>query len=77
VPRLAAGRHRIPPAANKLEAMTTPDPRPEPAPADGGAPASESPPEQAHEDTDAAWGEYPVSDDERLYRDRPPHWADY
>jgi hypothetical protein len=70
--------------------MTPPDPRPQPAPApaDGSGPASESVPptqqpstprvrsEQAREDTDTAWGEYPVADDERLYRDRPPHWAD-
>ena len=33
--------------------------------------------EQAREDTDAAWGDYPDSNDERLYRDRPPHWADF
>jgi hypothetical protein len=34
-------------------------------------------PEQSPEDTDAAWGEYPEPADDRLYRDRPPHWADY
>ena len=34
-------------------------------------------PEQSREDTDAAWGEYQVASDERLYRDRPPHWDDY
>ncbi len=34
-------------------------------------------PEQSREDTDAAWGEYRERDDDRLYRDRPPHWADY
>jgi len=35
-------------------------------------------PEQSREDTDIAWGEYPNRDDEdRLRRDRPPHWADY
>lgn len=34
-------------------------------------------PEQSREDTDAAWGEYPEPDDDRLYRDRPPHWADF
>ena len=33
-------------------------------------------PEQSPEDTDAAWGEYPARDDDRLYRDRPPHWDD-
>lgn len=34
-------------------------------------------PEQSREDTDAGWGEYPVTNDERLYRDRPPHWDDF
>jgi hypothetical protein len=34
-------------------------------------------PEQSPEDTDAAWGEYPPRDDDRLYRDRPPHWGDF
>jgi hypothetical protein len=33
------------------------------------------PPEQSREDTDAGWGEpAEPDDDERLYRDRPPHW---
>jgi hypothetical protein len=34
-------------------------------------------PEQSREDTDAGWGEYPVTEDERLYQDRPPHWDDF
>lgn len=34
-------------------------------------------PAQSREDTDAAWGEFPADDDERLYRDRPPHWDDF
>jgi hypothetical protein len=34
-------------------------------------------PEQSREDTDAAWGEYPERADDRLYRDRPPHWDDF
>ncbi|MGH3248706.1 MAG: hypothetical protein ACRDOI_21230 [Trebonia sp.] len=34
-------------------------------------------PEQSREETDAAWGEYPERDDDRLYRDRPPHWEDF
>ena len=35
-------------------------------------------PEQSREDTDADWGEYPEpDDDERLRRDRPPHWDEY
>jgi hypothetical protein len=33
------------------------------------------PPVQSQEDTDAGWGEQPgPEDDERLYRERPPHW---
>ena len=32
-------------------------------------------PAQSQEDTDAGWGERPGrDDDERFYRDRPPHW---
>ncbi len=47
-------------------------------PAAGGARAGEPVlPEQSREDTDAAWGDYPEPADDRLYRDRPPHWADY
>jgi hypothetical protein len=34
-------------------------------------------PEQSPEDTDAGWGEYPERDDDRLNRDRPPHWDSY
>jgi hypothetical protein len=71
--------------------MTSPaaDPEPPPAPEPSepppvapGAPAPGAPvgapalPEQSREDTDAAWGEYPERDDDRLYRDRPPHWDD-
>jgi hypothetical protein len=33
-------------------------------------------PGQSREDTDAAWGEYPGPADDRLHRDRPPHWDD-
>jgi hypothetical protein len=48
-----------------------------PAPGAPAAPAGDpAPPEQSREDTDAAWGEYPERDDDRLYRDRPPHWDD-
>ena len=33
-------------------------------------------PAQSQEDTDAGWGERPEpEDDERLYGERPPHWA--
>jgi hypothetical protein len=32
-------------------------------------------PTQSRDDTDAGWGEPPeTDDDERLRRDRPPHW---
>jgi hypothetical protein len=45
----------------------------------GEPPASEPVlPEQSFEDTDAGWGQYrEPDDDERLYRDRPPHWDDF
>jgi hypothetical protein len=34
-------------------------------------------PVQSQEDTDAGWGERPgQEDDERLCRERPPHWDD-
>jgi hypothetical protein len=33
-------------------------------------------PTQSREDTDVGWGEVPEpSDDDRFYRDRPPHWG--
>lgn len=34
-------------------------------------------PEQGPGDTDAAWGDYPAPAEDRLRRDRPPHWADF
>ena len=34
-------------------------------------------PGQSREDTDAAWGDYPESASDRLFRDRPPHWDDF
>jgi hypothetical protein len=33
-------------------------------------------PEQSREDTDEGWGDYPGQNDERLHRERPPHWDD-
>ncbi|MCW2891564.1 MAG: hypothetical protein JWO75_1053 [Actinomycetia bacterium] len=55
-----------------------------PAAAAGGASAREPVlpvlpvlPVQSSEDTDTAWGEYPQRDDDRLNRDRPPHWDDF
>jgi hypothetical protein len=47
----------------------------EPAPPGQGR--EPAPPEQSREDTDAGWGEYPEQADDRLYRDRPPHWDDF
>lgn len=59
-------------------------PEPEAAVGATQAPAREQPPareralpEQSREDTDAGWGEYPEQADDRLYRDRPPHWDDF
>jgi hypothetical protein len=52
---------------------------PEPVPVEP-LPVEPLPVEQSREDTDIAWGDYRDGRDEdrdRLYRDRPPHWADY
>jgi hypothetical protein len=68
--------------------VAEPEPTDEPdAPAAQRAPAArDAPPavdrllpEQSPEDTDAAWGDYRERerDDDRLYRDRPPHWDDF
>jgi hypothetical protein len=69
------------PAPGPAPAETVPGPAPAPAetvpvpvPAPVGEPAL---PEQSREDTDAAWGEYSESADDRLDRDRPPHWDDF
>lgn len=46
-------------------------------PVTAGSPGHETRPvlaEQSSEDTDLGWGEAPESDDERLNRERPPHW---
>jgi hypothetical protein len=54
------------------------EPEPEAAVPAASAPAREPVlPEQSREDTDAGWGEYPGPADDRLYRDRPPHWDDF
>ena len=67
------------PAPSVPEDAAPADAAPSPgAPGAGGAPAAASAvPEQSPEDTDAAWGEYRQRDDDRLYRDRPPHWDDF
>jgi hypothetical protein len=49
---------------------------PTPVPA---APIAPTPvlPTQSREDTDVGWGDYGERDnDDRLLRDRPPHWDD-
>jgi hypothetical protein len=50
------------------------EPEPEVAAVPAGEPLL---PEQSREDTDAGWGEYSGPADDRLYRDRPPHWDDF
>jgi hypothetical protein len=72
--------------------MTSPDAEPEPTDEPDQSAAQPAPaardalpaagrllPEQSPEDTDAAWGDYRERgrDDDRLYRDRPPHWDDF
>lgn len=35
-------------------------------------------PDRSGDEADVGWGDRPEPDDEeRLYRDRPPHWQDY
>ena len=47
-------------------------------PASAGAPDPDDQPAlpvRSPDDTDVGWGEQPEpDDDERLYRERPPHW---
>jgi hypothetical protein len=56
-----------------------PSNRPSDQPAGSPAPGPGDPPvlpDQSQEDTDAGWGERPEpDDDERLSRERPPHWG--
>ena len=58
-------------------ASGSPDKAPgQPASSGPADPADKQPaPVQSQEDTDAAWGEQSEpGDDERFYRDQPPHW---
>jgi hypothetical protein len=55
--------------------MTAEDQRP--GQSDISADSEPALPVQALEDTDAAWGDIPDRDDDRLYRDRPPHWDNF
>jgi hypothetical protein len=65
--------------------MTSPDPRDGQQPADGSGldradtDLAQEPvlPRQSREDTDLGWGDYREAADDRLYRDRPPHWDDF
>ena len=54
------------------------DEAPDQCPPKAGSPAPHDSPAvllQSREDTDAGWGERPEpDDDERLNRERPPHW---
>jgi hypothetical protein len=65
---------RGPAPAGPPPAASPESPTGQPSPRAGSEPML---PEQSREDTDAAWGEYPESARDRLYRDRPPHWDDY
>lgn len=66
------------PAAELAPGAPVPGSRVAPATAAPVTPeAGPIPPEQSREDTDAAWGEYPEPADDRLYRDRPPHWDNF
>ncbi len=65
----------VPP--DPVPARRVPPGRVPPVPADPAPAGRRLLPEQSREDTDAAWGDYPERDDERLYRDRPPHWDDF
>jgi hypothetical protein len=56
--------------------MTTPAEHPAPLPPEPVLPEPVLP-EQSREDTDTGWGEYPETADDRLSRDRPPHWDDF
>ncbi|HTR90325.1 MAG TPA: hypothetical protein VMI73_01130 [Trebonia sp.] len=72
----AAGQAEQPAAARPVSPGPAP---PQPLPPEP-VPPQPVLPEQSREDTDIAWGDYRSRDDEdrdRLYRDRPPHWADY
>jgi len=65
----------VPPdkAMNAVPPDKAPDQPPSASPKDpDGEPVL---PLKSREDTDAGWGERPEpDDDERLYRERPPHW---
>ena len=55
----------------------SPQPAHEPTSAPQPEPTEPALPEQSREDTDAGWGEYPETNDDRYTQDRPPHWDDF
>jgi hypothetical protein len=55
----------------------SPQPAHEPTSAPQPEPTEPVLPEQSREDTDAGWGEYPETNDDRYTQDRPPHWDDF
>jgi hypothetical protein len=65
-----------PDSAARGDRDTAPTPS-APAPPTAAAPIVPAPvlPTQSREDTDVGWGDYAERDDnDRLLRDRPPHW---
>lgn len=87
--RYVAPPHNLGPSADALFATPStaaPAPAREPdgtapgepqieRPTSGGVAGGDVLPDRATEDTDAAWGEREGDgNDERLHRDRPPHW---
>jgi hypothetical protein len=65
------------PATGAAPELAAPEPDPSAAPARAASAGEPVLSEQSPEDTDAGWGEYAARDDDRLYRDRPPHWDDF
>jgi hypothetical protein len=61
------------PADAAPEETAQPEQPEQPAPTTPAAPIL---PAQSREDTDVGWGDYGErDDDDRLLRDRPPHWG--
>jgi hypothetical protein len=57
------------------ESDATPEETPQPEQPVPPAPSAPILPAQSREDTDVGWGDYAERDDnDRLLRDRPPHW---
>ena len=75
-PDTAPDRTEHPGGAARGDRDNTPTPT-GPAPLTASAPIAPAPilPTQSREDTDVGWGDYAERDDnDRLLRDRPPHW---